>query len=503
MGCQAEEATVSSTNLENHANHRHINFEKFSELFPQPASKILQQNDKSTRALGRNGVYDPVNDFTILTDEIFMAEKDGEIYFTFAITRENGDFSGLENLVLSSDGLGGFTPALAKYAITEAEKDKLERGEIVEDIAQKASIVPLENVDFGGISVSGKFTCYTLTISWCGEGNHAGGIDGGHSCPAHQEMTVPLGCDDDGGSNPGGPGGNYPGTPSPGSGAGGGGGGSAPYVPPTNGNPGNPPSNGPQDPGTGMNPGGGGSGGGPKKPLITHPLYIPVPPRTLDTFLFYLSAEELSWLNNPNNSEAKNAINAYVASTGFNDQSMELGKELINISKDLKVNAVEIWQNIPDYRGMMSQAELEIFDTMLINRKLWYLASGKKALERTQELFPSFTPTLHNGKGDAFRHAFWNGLSALRIGSVLTEQLTTAHENRPPSSLNPFEYKEVEMDLHNNSQGLIASQYSNLSTIEYNVLARFNSGYLVYLNNLQIAPPYYPTIYSVLIPTNQ
>ena len=30
LGCQAEEATVSSTNLENHASHRHINFEKFS-----------------------------------------------------------------------------------------------------------------------------------------------------------------------------------------------------------------------------------------------------------------------------------------------------------------------------------------------------------------------------------------------------------------------------------------------------------------------------------------
>lgn len=148
LGCQAEEATVSSTNFENHANHKHISFEKFAALFPQPASKVLQQNDKSARALSRNGVYDPLNDFTILTDEIFMAEKDGEIYFTFAITRESGEFSGLENLVLSSDGLGGFTPALAKYAITEAEKDKLERGEIVEDIAQKVSIAPLENLDF-------------------------------------------------------------------------------------------------------------------------------------------------------------------------------------------------------------------------------------------------------------------------------------------------------------------------------------------------------------------
>lgn len=56
-----------------------------------------------------------------------------------------------------------------------------------------------------------------------------------------------------------------------------------------------------------------------------------MPPRTLDTFLFYLSAEELSWLNNPNNSEAKNAINAYVASTGFNDQSMDFGLQVIRL----------------------------------------------------------------------------------------------------------------------------------------------------------------------------
>ena len=59
-----------------------------------------------------------------------------------------------------------------------------------------------------------------------------------------------------------------------------------------------------------------------------------MPPRTIDTFLFYLSAEELSWLNNPNNSEAKNAINAYVASTGFNDQSIDFGKQFIQANLD-------------------------------------------------------------------------------------------------------------------------------------------------------------------------
>ena len=95
------------------------------------------------------------------------------------------------------------------------------------------------------------------------------------------------------------------------------------------------------------------------------------------------------------------------------------------------------------------------------------------------------------------------GLSALRIGYELTERLTTAHETRPPDPANSFEYKEIEMDLHNNIQGLTASQYSNLSDIEQNILARFNSGYLKYLNNLQTSPPYFPSIRSVLIPTNQ
>ena len=57
-------------------------------------------------------------------------------------------------------------------------------------------------------------------------------------------------------------------------------------------------------------------------------------------------------------------------------------------------------------------------------------------------------PGLHNGKGDAFRHAYWNALMVKADGEVLAKEFADAHEKNPNQPA-----KEKAMDLHNNSVG--------------------------------------------------
>lgn len=180
-----------------------------------------------------------------------------------------------------------------------------------------------------------------------------------------------------------------------------------------------------------------------------------------------------------------------------NLQGAEFVNEVINASIILEVDAFSVWDDYDNFRNQMSITEKAIFDNMLPNRKLWYMVSSKKAFDKANELFPNST---HNGKGDAFRHALWNGLCALTLAGNLGEQLTTAHENRP--SQYPFNYKETEMDLYNNEKGRQVAILSNLTNIVDNILQYLNNGYLRYLNNLD--PNNNNATYnSILIPTDQ
>ena len=128
--------------------------------------------------------------------------------------------------------------------------------------------------------------------------------------------------------------------------------------------------------------------------------------------------------------------------------------------------------------------------------------------EKAQELFPT---SLHNGKGDAFRHALWNGYCALTLAGNLGEQLTTAHETKPNEITGyNFNDKETQMDLYNNDKGRQIALFSNLTNIETNVLEYLNNGYLKYLNNLAdfvdadgVVYTNLATVFSVLIPTDQ
>lgn len=185
----------------------------------------------------------------------------------------------------------------------------------------------------------------------------------------------------------------------------------------------------------------------------------------------------------------------------LNDNSIEVkafAVEMINTSMMLEINAVDVWNDYDNFRNQMSTSERDIFDNLLPNRKLWYMCAAKKAFDKANELFPN---SVHNGKGDAFRHALWNGISSLLIGNDLTQQLTDAHENKPAPPGDPFNYKEIEMDLYNNNKGRQIAMISNTTNIITNVLNDISAGYLRYLNNLDSNS--LATYNSILIPTNQ
>ncbi len=105
----------------------------------------------------------------------------------------------------------------------------------------------------------------------------------------------------------------------------------------------------------------------------------------------------------------------------------------------------EIIQFENDYRNQMSTQELQIFDNMSRTNQLQYLYNAKYALDKAQQLYPN---SVHNGNGDAFRHALFSALNAKVLGVSLAKQLGDAHELIPN---NPI--LENQMDLFNNQAG--------------------------------------------------
>lgn len=183
--------------------------------------------------------------------------------------------------------------------------------------------------------------------------------------------------------------------------------------------------------------------------------------------------------------DAKNfAKAAFVAlMEGFNDLAFDELVELLEFEQD--------------YRVRMSDSEIELFDTLTRDEQLNYLWSAKQASDKTEELFSTFCEK-YNGKGDAFRHAYWNALSTQRLGAGITNLLTTRHEDKPPTYA--YNWKENEMDLFNNQVGRnIASDGS--TNLVQDIQTALNNGELRYINNQ--SSDCKATFSSQIIPTNQ
>jgi hypothetical protein len=245
-----------------------------------------------------------------------------------------------------------------------------------------------------------------------------------------------------------------------------------------------------------------GGGGTNSNTVATTPLGLSEEQQIIKNFqMNVLNTEQLSWYNS--HPETHEYINTLIVNNSLdpnnpNMNNQEFALEMINASIMLDINAALVWDDYNNFVNQMSISEKNIFNNLLPNRKLWYMCSAKKAFDKANELFPTST---HNGKGDAFRHALWNGYCALTLAGNLGEQLTTAHENKP--SEYPFNYKETEMDLYNNNQGRLIAISSNLNNIVNNILLNLQAGFLRYLNNLDPNDNDNATYYSVLIPTDQ
>lgn len=64
--------------------------------------------------------------------------------------------------------------------------------------------------------------------------------------------------------------------------------------------------------------------------------------------------------------------------------------------------------------------------------------------------------SLHNGKGDGFRHCYWNALMVHRIGADQAKEVADAHEDKDGQPA-----AEKDMDLHNNGVGRDIARSTN------------------------------------------
>ncbi len=218
-----------------------------------------------------------------------------------------------------------------------------------------------------------------------------------------------------------------------------------------------------------------------------------------DSFTFSdalgLTDEQENWINDIRNKEAKDAITNYLNSFTFTpefENAKIFAKDyiiLLLLDIDNLTNG-KIEKNFnfnQDYKTMMSISERALFENLDRTKQLLYLQSAFNAKTLTNSLYPPSVNnpcSLHNGQGDAFRHAVWNALSTVRIGKTLTNQLTTAHEDQPiPTGYTAFQYnKEKQMDLYNNAKGQQLAYTAGL-VVDAVKNAKEN-GSLKYLSNL-------------------
>jgi uncharacterized protein DUF6973 len=85
---------------------------------------------------------------------------------------------------------------------------------------------------------------------------------------------------------------------------------------------------------------------------------------------------------------------------------------------------------------------------ILLCAKFKALCATSYALGQVAERKGKHYGKTHNGKGDAFKHAYWSALLTFYMTETWAKAITNAHERRPK---NPA--IEKRMDLHNNAVG--------------------------------------------------
>ncbi|MFT5761221.1 MAG: hypothetical protein ACI8WA_000331 [Polaribacter sp.] len=199
-----------------------------------------------------------------------------------------------------------------------------------------------------------------------------------------------------------------------------------------------------------------------------------------------LNSDESNWLRDQPEETIIN-FEIFLLENNYSDESEIFAKDYIQLSilgiDNLTNEEIESFFNFnQDYKNRMSASERIIFNNMSKFKQMGYLFNGQKATWRAENLYPN---SLHNGKGDAFRHAYFNGLNAFLLGEPLAKSLATAHENKPLRYFH--ESKEKEMDLFNNQVGRDRVNFfqDGFNSLEESILEAMSYGLLRYLSNLE------------------
>lgn len=233
--------------------------------------------------------------------------------------------------------------------------------------------------------------------------------------------------------------------------------------------------------------------------VSTEDPYVNLPEITITSYIYADQATNwwsLFWLFNLDNYW----YDVYTIDANLLNQTYG-GPTVTNID-DLYPESSEILIFEQDFKKEMSPEEIQIFDNMSRFDQLMYLWNAFRAKNLAATLYQF---SLHNGKGDAFRHAYFSALNAKSLGVIKAQKLGNAHETTSNEIL------ETKMDLNNNAIG--RSLYLNLSnydmssnqfgeSLKITLIKMINNGQLWHLTPLDAFSQVIPNV-TKLVPTNQ
>ena len=194
---------IENENINYRIRHRDFEFIESNQILLNKLSSFSENNDQSKNGkLSKNIRFgDETDEFVIFTDRVTeVASLNGlEHSYTFFIKRKSkGEFNTIENLILTSDGEGGYKSHIAKYFFPKgltSDSDNFEVKEFREisqneasDLFGKSNRNACINVQYVVYEI--KHDCYSGTHSGNGEAEQC---DGQGSLP-YSTFTIHYVC---------------------------------------------------------------------------------------------------------------------------------------------------------------------------------------------------------------------------------------------------------------------------------------------------------------------
>lgn len=178
IGCSKDDFEAIQNSSRSITTTKTISLEEFGQR-TAPFEKYRQTQNNIARAKTSKLLYNARYSFTIDTDKIVYMEKDGKHSYTFPIYRDT-DNGKVENYIINENDLGEFEEFIAKYNLTEQEKEKIENHEPVA-LGDKTEVQRL--------GISGLSECDPVVINiektYDGNGTENGSL---------VTYMVPIGC---------------------------------------------------------------------------------------------------------------------------------------------------------------------------------------------------------------------------------------------------------------------------------------------------------------------